>query len=173
MDGGHPHRLLNIRFFENRSSIMKPNLHPETPLLESTLTVMEELASVMQEEWQTLQRQDLAGIAAIAQRKGKLVMAYQANMKAIAAEPSLLAQASAAMRAKLKTAGQKLAEIGVKNAQALQAATAATQELVRTLIGLVKEEALPKQGYSDPRTAHLALGVYSPTCQPVAVNRQI
>lgn len=141
------------------------------PVLEATLLVINELSSVMNEEIQLLDNQDMEGVQNLLRRKGRLVVNYQANMKSIAAQPDMLKQAPEIMRINLKEAGTKLAEITEKNATAIRHAAMATQNLIHTIVGFARDEVLPKNSYADPRNGHLALGSYSPTCPPVAVNR--
>jgi hypothetical protein len=71
----------------------------------------------------------------------------------------------------LKRVGRRLAEAAERNAAALKAAAAATENLIRSIVDIVKKEVLAPQGYTNPRNTSLALGAYSPTCRPVAVNR--
>jgi flagellar biosynthesis/type III secretory pathway chaperone len=147
-----------------------PGVQPP-PLVEATLNVMTELAQVLGEEIKLLKKNDVTAIRELLRRKSKLVINYQSNMKSIAANPDLVKQASAGMRARLKTSGLRLAEVTERNATVLVGAVTGTQRLIQHIIKTVKEEALPKKGYSDPRMAHMELGTYSPTCLPVAVNR--
>jgi hypothetical protein len=141
------------------------------PLVEATLAVMTELAQVLGEEIKLIKKNDVAAVRELLRRKSKLVIKYQSNMKSIAANPDLVKQAPADMRAILRTTGVRLAEVTERNATVLGGAVTGTQRLIHHIIRVVKEEALPKKGYSDPRTARMELGTYSPTCLPVAVNR--
>jgi hypothetical protein len=109
--------------------------------------------------------------AALLKRKQRLTIDYRANMKAIAAQPDLLKDLPEAMRLKIKEMAQKLADVTDRNAKMLRTAVMATQRLIQNIISIVKSEVLPKSGYKNPTTAHLALGTFSPTCQAVAYNR--
>ena len=145
--------------------------NPLVPFVESTLEVMLELAEVLGDEVRLLKKNDVESIKALLLRKGRLVVHYQSNMKNIIANPELLAQVPAEMRSKLKIRGTKLAEVSERNATALQAAVGGTRRLIDHIIKIVRDEAMPRQSYNDPRTAHLELGSYSPTCRPVAINQ--
>ncbi|MDD5587010.1 MAG: hypothetical protein PHY92_08685 [Alphaproteobacteria bacterium] len=145
--------------------------NPPVQLVDATLGVMTELAAVLGDEIKLLKKNDMTAMNELLRRKNKLVIDYQSNMKVIAANPDLIRQASGEMRNRLKAAGNRLAGVTERNAAALKTAVGATQRLIQHVIKAVKDEALPRQSYSDPRLAHMELGTYSPTCRPVAVVR--
>ncbi len=140
------------------------------PVIVATLSIIDELTVLLSNEIQLLKQQDVSGIQALLRHKGRLVMNYNTNMKSIIAQPNLLQQSSQEMRNRLKEAGTKLAKATELNAAALRAAAMATQNLIQTIVGLARDEVLPKNSYADPRTAHMMLGAYSPMCPPVAIN---
>ncbi len=140
-------------------------------LVAATLALMADLTAVMVDECRLVQKQDIVAVQELARRKNKLIDQYHANMKTLAAQPDILKSQTPERRASLKSAGQTLAEATERSAQSLKAAALATESLIQNIVGIVRKEVLPQHGYANPRTAHLALGVYSPTCRPVAVNR--
>ena len=113
--------------------------NPLIPVVESTLDVMTELADVLNVELNLLKKNDVEAIKALLMNKNSLLIHYQSNMKAIAANPDLLAQAPTEMRAKLKAMGTKLAEVSERNATALKAAVGGTRRLIDHIIRLVKD----------------------------------
>ncbi len=139
--------------------------------IDAVMKIMKELAVVMQDELQMVKKQDLAGIQELRRRKSRLILDYQAHMRTFASQPDLLKETSPDILKKLKTAGTDLDNATQENAVALKAAVNGTQRLINNIIRYIKKEALPEKGYTNPNTAHQALGVYSPTCPPVAVNR--
>lgn len=139
-------------------------------LIQEILAVMDELTAVMAEEVEMLPKNDIKAYQTLTLRKHKLLSAYETKMKAIALQPTLLKQAPDSLRIKLKAASAKFGQVTERNAHALRTAAQCSQRLINHIIKHVKEEALPKHGYTDPRKAHM-LGVYSPTCPAVAVNR--
>ncbi len=151
-------------------SVQQPAAKPGS-VLEDALSVMSELEKVLADEIALLAKHDMTGLKEITPRKNKLVIDYQSRLKSLVAHGDMLAKATPAMRDKLKTRGIKLAEVTERNALALRTAAQCSQRLINHIIRQVKEEALPKQGYDDPRKANLNLGAYSPTCQPLAVSR--
>lgn len=145
---------------------------PQTvSLAEAMLANMSELAALLGEELAMIEKQDVSAIKELMRRKNQLVMNYQANMKAVAAQPDLLKQIPVERRAKLKEAGIRLSAVTERNALKLKAAAQATEQLLQNVMCLVRKEVVVKNSYANPRTAHMALGTHSPTCPPVAFNR--
>lgn len=142
-------------------------------LVLSTIALINELVEIMAAEPDLVIKRQLEAHQLLLKRKQKLTMDYRTNMKALIAQPEILKQLPDDRRRALKTACQRLAESVDKNARMLRTAVLATQRLVQNIIALVKSEVLPKSGYTNPHTAHLVLGTYSPTCTPVAVNRTV
>ena len=135
------------------------------------LGLMNELAQIMAQEAEFVNKRDQTAHAALLKRKQRLTMDYRAGMKSVAAEPAVLKQLPEDLRLALRTSAQKLAEISERNARMLRTAVMATQRLIQNIVSIVKQEALTTPGYVNPATAHLALGTYSPICKPVAVSR--
>jgi len=156
----------------NKPAQNKPAPAPQTvPLAEAMLANMSELAALLGEELAMIEKQDVSAIKELMRRKNQLVMNYQANMKAVAAQPDLLKQIPVERRAKLKEAGIRLSAVTERNALKLKAAAQATEQLLQNVMCLVRKEVVVKNSYDNPLTAHMALGTHSPTCPPVAVNR--
>ena len=153
------------------TNVIKPSTENIGPLAEAVLVVMHELTEVLSEEIKLLETQNIVGIQTLLGRKHKLLMTYQSNMKVIVAHAYLLTQLKEEVRARLKMAGLKLAEIAERSKLVLQAASIATQNLVQHIIGLVRDEAMPVQGYVNTRRVMNSTNKYSPICPPVAVNR--
>jgi hypothetical protein len=100
-------------------------------------------------------------------------MDYRSNMKAIAAQPDLIAKLSSEAKEVIKEMAKKLAEVADHNARTLRAAVGATQQLIQNIVAMVRTEVMPRQSYKNSAKAHLQLGNYSPTCQPVAISRSV
>ena len=140
-------------------------------LITATAALMEELVRVLTQEIEVVSKRKLPEHPELLKYKQKLAMDYRANMKSINADPSILKTLSQDAKDALRGIANKLAEVAKKNAQVLNAAVGATQQLIQNIMAMVKAEALPRQSYKNPATAHLQLGTYSPTCKPVAVYR--
>jgi len=140
-------------------------------LAEATLALMNELVQVMIAEVDMIMSRKLGEHRELLQRKQRLTMDYRANIKTISAQPDMLKQLPDSLRAALKTAAQKLADVTERNAKSLRGAVTATQRLIQNIVAIVKQEVLPKSSYHNPADMNAALGGYSPTCKPVAVSR--
>jgi hypothetical protein len=150
---------------------MKPALAPATAGVTAMINLMEELSHIMGQETELVNGRKQKEHAVLLKRKQRLTIDYRAGMKSIAAQPELINSLPDDLRVALKASAQKLAEITDRNAKMLRTAVMATQRLIQNIVSIVKKEALTKPGYTDPRTAHMALGVYSPVCKPVAVSQ--
>ena len=148
---------------------------PEPPapanLLASLIAMAEELAQIMRQEVGLVEGRKSKEHADLLKRKQRLTIDYRAAMKALALQPDILKQAPEEARKAAKAAAQKLSEASDLNAKTLRAAIVAAQRLAQTIIGIIKDEVLPKGGYVNPRTAAFALGTYSPQCRPITVRR--
>ena len=149
----------------------KPALAPATAGVTAMINLMEELSQIMGQEAELVNGRKQKEHAVLLKRKQRLTIDYRAGMKSIAAQPDLLKSLPDDLRAALKASAQKLGDVTDRNAKMLRTAVMATQRLIQNIVSIVKKEALTKPGYSDPRTAHMALGVYSPVCKPVAVSQ--
>jgi len=160
----------------NRPSL-KPSVNEKTALapaavaVKSMINLMEELTQVLSREEELVNGRKLQEHAVLLKRKQRLTIDYRSGMKSIAAQPEMLKNLPDEIRASLRSAAQKLADVTDRNARMLRTAVMATQRLIQSIVSMVKKEALAKPGYSNPKTAHMALGTYSPVCKPVAVSR--
>lgn len=146
----------------------------KSPLLimvEATVRIIEELVALMALEIEIISARKNEEHRELLQRKQRLTMDYRANIKTLTAEPELLKQLPADVLATLKAAGQKLADVTDRNAKFLRGAVLATQRLIQNIVAIVKKEVLPQGTYRNPADTQSAMGGYSPTCKPVAVNR--
>lgn len=138
---------------------------------EATIRVIEELVQIMSEEPELISARKNNEHKELLQRKQRLTMDYRANIKTIAAEPEMVKLLPDDVRASLKSSGQKLSEISDRNAKFLRGAVMATQRLIQNIVSIIKQEVLPKTGYTNPTDIQSTLGSYSPLCKPVAVSR--
>ena len=140
-------------------------------IVKALIALIDELAQLMTREVALLETRKMAEHAELLKRKQRLTIDYRAGMKSIVAQPELLKDLPDEIRVALKTSAQKLATVTDQNAKMLRTAVMATQRLIQNIVSIVKKESLTKPGYTDPRTAHMALGVYSPVCKSVAVSQ--
>jgi len=139
--------------------------------LKGMISLMNELVALMDKEIILIENRKIKEHAELLKRKQRLAVNYRASVKSLSLQPDLLRQAPEEVRQLAKVASQKLAEAGERNAKILRSTITALQRLIQTIIAIVKDEVLPKGGYINPHDAQTALGTYSPTCKPVAVNR--
>jgi len=149
---------------------MPPEAKKLTPPA-AILVVINDLIALMAEETVLVMERKYDAHKQLLKRKQRLTLEYRAGIKAIAAQPELVKQAPEDLRRKLKVGAQRLAETVEQNARLLRSTVTATQRLIQNIVSIVRSEVMPKLGYHDPRTAHLELGNYSPTCAPVAVRQ--
>ena len=140
-------------------------------LIKGTLEIMEKLIKVMSAEIELIGARKMKEHSELLKIKQRLTMDYRANMKSIAAQPDILKIMPEDVRGAVKASAQKLADMTDRNAKFLRSSVMATQRLIQNIVSIVKKEALPKNSYGNSKTAHLALGTYSPTCKPVAIVR--
>jgi flagellar biosynthesis/type III secretory pathway chaperone len=142
-------------------------------LVSATVGLMEELVRVLLQEIEVVSQRKVKEHPDLLKYKQKLAMDYRANMKSIAAQPDLLKKLSAEAKQAVREMAQRLAEVADRNARTLRAAVGATQQLIQNIVAMVRTEVMPRQAYKNSAKAHLQLGNYSPTCQPVAVSRSV
>ncbi len=135
--------------------------------------LMVSLSSLMEKETALLESKNLDGVAALREEKARLVRDYKMNIMTLSNQPDILKATSLETRARLRGIGEKLAGVTGKNALMLKAAITSTQSLIQTIIEAAREGMKTHDSYDDPRKASVALGVYSPLCDPVAVNRTV
>jgi len=140
-------------------------------LAKSIIQLMNDLVQVLNLEIDLVSARKMEEHKELLKRKQRITIDYRASLKAVAAQADLFKLLPDDVRAALRTAAQKLAEVADKNAKFLRNAVMATQRLIQNIVSIVKQEVLPTSSYRNPNTAHLALGNYSPTCKPVSVNR--
>jgi flagellar biosynthesis/type III secretory pathway chaperone len=142
-------------------------------LVTATIALMEELMRIMTQEIDVVSHRKLKEHPDLLKYKQKLAMDYRANMKAIAAQPDIFKKLSDEAKEVIREMAHKLAAIADQNARILRAAVGATQQLIQNIVAMVRTEVMPRQSYKNSAKAHLQLGNYSPTCQPVAFNRSV
>ncbi|MGE3623483.1 MAG: hypothetical protein AB7H77_06405 [Bdellovibrionales bacterium] len=154
----------------NRSS----NKHGAMPpAIVALIALMNELVEVMSAEPELVMSRKFADHKELLRRKQKLTLEYRASLKSVFAQPDMLKALPEDVRRKLKSAAQKLADTADRNARSLRTAVTTVQRLIQNIVAHVKREALFNPGYKNPKTAHLQLGTYSPTCKPVAVRQSV
>jgi len=145
---------------------------PEAVVLaEGAMTLMDELIQLMNLEIEVVGARKMNEHKDLLKRKQRLTIDYRANMKSIAVQPDVFKQLPDNIRASLKLMAQKLAEATDRNAKFLRGAVMATQRLIQNIVSIVKQEVLPKPGYSNPGALQFGMNAYSPTCKPVAIDR--
>lgn len=140
-------------------------------LAQGAIALMGELADVMNKEADILQTHQFTGHAELLKHKQHLTLNYRTMMKDLAAQPDLLKTVPELTRAQIRQAAQRLADMTDRNARVLRASVVGAQQLLQSVVRMVKTEALAPLSYSNPTTQHMQLGTYSPKSAPVVVNR--
>jgi hypothetical protein len=140
-------------------------------MIKSVTALIDELALLMDKEASLVEKRKLVEHAELLKQKQRLTIDYRASLKAIALQPDILKLVPADIREKAKVAAQKLADGTDRNARMLRGAILATQRLVQTIVGIVKDEVVPKGGYIHSGILQQAQGCYSPTCKPITGSR--
>ncbi|MDX9690077.1 MAG: hypothetical protein EOM37_05695 [Proteobacteria bacterium] len=133
--------------------------------------MMSSLTEVMDCEIDLLKRRDYAGLSGLREEKNRLMRNYELGIGKIAENPSLLEETERNVREKLRTEGERLRVASTRNAEGLSAAIQATQSLMQTIVEAAKAQIKTSECYTDPRKNPMMLGVYSPQCEPIAVDR--
>jgi len=142
-------------------------------LVSATVALMEELVHVLKREIDVVSKRKLKEHPVLLKQKQKLAMDYRANMKSLASQPDMLKALPLEAKNALRDMAKRLAEAVDENARMLRAAVDATRQLIQNVMAMVRSEVLPRQSYKNSARAHLELGNYSPTCQPIAVSRTV
>jgi flagellar biosynthesis/type III secretory pathway chaperone len=142
-----------------------------TRLAMALVDMMSSLTQMMDYEIDLLKRRDYAGLSGLREEKNRLMRDYELGFGKIAENPSLLETTERSLREKLRTEGERLHLASARNAEGLSAAIQATQSLMQTIIEAAKAQIKTNECYTDPRKNPMMLGVYSPQCEPVAVDR--
>jgi hypothetical protein len=153
--------------FSKKAGIPVP--HPAVALI----AIMNDMVELMAAEPDLVLNRKLDEHGKLLKRKQKMALEYRTIIKAISTKPEMLKEIPEDTRRKLKISAQKLAEESDRNSRMLRAAVTASQRLMQNIIAFIKSEVLPHNHYKNPKTAHLELGTYSPTCVPVAVRRSV
>ncbi len=142
-------------------------------LITATVALMEELIRVLAREVEVVTKRKMKEHPDLLKYKQRLAMDYRANMKSISAQPDILKKLSSDATEVLLEMAKKLAAAVDQNARMLRAAVDATRQLILNVVTMVRNEVMPQKSYKNSAKAHLELGKYSPTCQPVAVSRTV
>lgn len=152
-------------------SVMDSLIREAKGLAITLLQQMGELAKMLQEEMSLVQTNQIEALAALTKQKNGLINNYQSTLKNLSGRQELLQAMPDDLRSQLKTQGNILAEVTEQNAILLQGAVRASARLVQNIFAMIKEEALPRQGYVNPQQAALQAMHYSPTAPSVLINR--
>jgi hypothetical protein len=142
-------------------------------LVTATVALMEELVRVLMREVEVVSKRKLTEHPELLKYKQRLAMDYGSNMKAIAAQSEMMKKLTPAAKDALRSMAKKLADAVDYNARMLRAAIDASRQLIQNVMTMIRNEALPRQSYKNTARAHLELGNYSPTCQPLTVSRTV
>lgn len=142
-----------------------------TKVAKAMVEMMQSLSGVMDYEVDLLERQDYAGLNGLRTEKAKLVRDYQLSIHRLSEDPDMLKGTSPDVRKRLRIEGKKLDASSVRNARELQSAITATQALVQTVMNSAREQLTQNDGYKNTKDARYMAGVYSPTCQAVAIDQ--
>ena len=140
-------------------------------VIKRVIALIDELVMVMKKEPAMVEKRLVKEHAELLKRKQRLAIDYRASIRSLAMHPDLLKQLPDDLREAARAAAQRLADTSDTNAKILRAAITALQRLIQTIIGIVKDEVLPKGGYVKTGSMKMIQNLYSPTCKPVAVSR--
>lgn len=137
-------------------------------LLTRIIALIDKLVGVMNDEIPLVEGRKRTEHAELLKTKQRLTLDYRASLKTIVMQPDILKLAPEELRQKARDAADKLAEASERNARVLRAVMSASQRLVQSIVSIVREEMLPKPGYTNMQPG-VNVGSYSPTCKPVTV----
>jgi len=153
----------------NKSVLLKAPvkaLNSTTKLVNGLIAMINELAQIMENEIVLIEGRRMKEHAELLKTKQRLTLDYRSTLKTVALQPQLLKEVPEDIRAAARGAAAKLSVVSERNAKVLRAAIVAVEKLAKTIVGIVKDEVLPKGGYINPNNRRMTMS-YSPICKPV------
>ncbi len=141
-------------------------------MVESLMALMGKLTALLAREIELIEQRRLDEHAELLKLKQRLTLDYRAGLKTIALQPGILKDLPEDLRQAARAASQALAEVSARNARALRSAITSVQTLAQTVVSLVRDEVMPKNGYLREGKAAGAVACYSPTCEPIMYNQK-
>jgi hypothetical protein len=136
------------------------------------MALSEKLVKVLEDEIPLMRTDDIEAHKYLLHEKQRLSIDYMTHLKSIAQRPDMLKELPDDKRTALRASGERLKAATEKNALELRAASVATQRLIQSIVSAVREQVLPKQGYSHTASQSSSTH-YSPTCKPVAFSETV
>jgi flagellar biosynthesis/type III secretory pathway chaperone len=113
------------------------------------LTLMDGLASALEDEITLLEKHEYSRHGEILKRKQELTLNYQASLKAIAENPEKATLLSPEERATLQSKGKILEAVTQRNAKAIRIAQAVSERLLGSMMNEVRKEVHKESSYSS------------------------
>lgn len=145
---------------------------PYVPV-KTTLAIIDELLALMAEEEKVLRDQDFARHKSISDRKQRLFLDYSNNYKAVTSQKEMLKSMPLELKRSLRDAEHKIAVVGERNLRLLRSAIQGTENLLKSIVGIVRAEAITTPWYSNPKTKHLELGKNHAKSPSVAASKLV
>ncbi len=141
--------------------------NPDTPeIIVDLLRVSERLTALMEREIDMIREMDPAEMKALHDGKAGLAAAYEARLRNVSEDPSLLDTLNDEVRGALRSLTERFAETLNRNERSLHAARQATDAMLRTVVNAVAKQQREKAGYS-PRGNHAA-----PSGAPISLDQR-
>lgn len=143
---------------------------PLPSLAQKLLGIVEELTKVMEAETPLIREREYDRQAPLVKRKQELSLDYQAALKTLAENPSLLSGMSVEQKALLKSSGRKLDEVSRENAEAIRLAHIATERLLSVIMNEIRRDMHAEGGYSQ---RGMLAAAESAKARPMAYNQRV
>ncbi|MBP7253965.1 MAG: hypothetical protein KBA75_10850 [Alphaproteobacteria bacterium] len=111
------------------------------------LRLMGDLVTLLEREIIVVEERLTEELPDLVSRKQRLLVDYQAELKAATQQPEWLAKLPVPQKSRLRQLGETLQDVSARNARVLKAAATATQRLLHGIMTSVREERCTRPGY--------------------------
>lgn len=111
------------------------------------LRLMGDLVTLLEREIVVVEERLSEELPDLVSRKQRLLVDYQAELKAATQQPEWLAKLPVPQKSRLRLLGETLQEVSSRNARVLKAAATATQRLLHGIMTSVRDEKCARTGY--------------------------
>lgn len=111
------------------------------------LRLMGDLVTLLEREIVVVEERLNEELPDLVSRKQRLLVDYQAELKAATQQPEWLAKLPVPQKSRLRQLGETLQDVSARNARVLKAAATATQRLLHGIMTSVRDEKCTRAGY--------------------------
>lgn len=117
--------------------------------VEALVHIASRLISVLEREVELLKQMKSTDVSSLQQEKMQLVVAYEDHVRALAAEPDLLANVGSALQDEFSSVAERFEAAMTENRRALTAAHEAQERFLKAVVKAAKEKQTTFNPYSS------------------------